>query len=317
MSKSRFNPFIKLRGSVKQIIYTSKSFFEKVDENKTSNLNLTFTTNIFDNINESSPITTPNWDIDGGIYFGFQVYHFNIGHNLYKCEQFLDDGYPYDELTYRLDDNKLIVNSKRWGDLKNISFYNIETQLINLVELGVHGESGSFYDQFVYEYDENLNIKSIEVSEIEEKNTDGGYWNVIGETKKDEFKKIILFTYQTNESIRKRYYNKDGFVFDECINFDCWGFVSNREIVLLKSKLNIPIENISFIKEFVSNLEFNDGKKIYSEFYSYSNFDIKGNWLKLAIERHCFNVNDFFKGSIHETNFQEKIIVNRKIDYHK
>ena len=69
MSKSRFNPFIKLRGSVKQIIYTSKSFFEKVDENKTSNLNLTFTTNIFDNIMQINEITLAVWSELLGLSF--------------------------------------------------------------------------------------------------------------------------------------------------------------------------------------------------------------------------------------------------------
>lgn len=71
----------------------------------------------------------------------------------------------------------------------------------------------------------------------------------------------------------------------------------------------------SFVKEHVSNIENKQGKKIYDEFYFYSNFDTKGNWLNLEIERNIFNVNDFFKDFGHD--IQEKILISRKITYYK
>jgi hypothetical protein len=312
MSKLKYTPIINLRGNVKLIVYNSK-YIGKNDCQKPS----PFTTNVFDSMNTLLSITVPNWDIDGGIFLGFEVYHFNIGNDLYKCEQFHNDGYLIDELTFSLDDNLLIASSGRWNETKNISYYDDKTKLINFIELGTSSEFGSFYNKFNFEYDDLFRIKSIKVSEIEEKNLEGGYYNIPGNIERDEFEKIILFTYQTKDSLRKRHYNKDGFVIDEYLNFDSWGFISSREVLLIKSELIFPTKNIPFIKEFVSNLEINDGKKIYSEFYSYSNFDNKGNWLNLDIERNCFNVIDFFKDSVHKIDFQEKIIINRKIDYHK
>lgn len=309
MSRKKFTPLKKLRGNVEIMVYTSKFISEKDDDSKVSEQYSEIIKSILGKDISVQPINFPPSNEDG-ISFGNMVYYFNLGNDLYKSEIYFEDGSLDDELSYCFEGNKLIENSERWNETFNVTYHNPETNLIEYTECGAMGHTGSYYSSLKYEYDDNHRVVSETISECERENVKDGYWDLIGDLK-EEFEYIILFSYLTKDRLRKRYYTKEGIIFDEYIDFDGFGFLFRREVFIVKDGLKLSHTNIPFIKEYVSNFENVESRKICNEFYDFNHFDNVGNWLNLSIER------NFFKDSGSDNNYQDKILITRKITYHK